>query len=102
MSRGRKRKGAPTHVLWREDGTVEFVTLDGYSPDNPDLTPMPPGIDPEACGNVFDHQTRTIRRDPDAPRRRRRAAAEAWLAAMPDGALDLLAARLAQKLGRKD
>ena len=22
MSRGRKRKGAPTHVLWREDGTV--------------------------------------------------------------------------------
>jgi hypothetical protein len=49
--------GAPTHVLWR-DGAVEFVTLDGLDADNPDLVPIPEGLDLDWVSPDF--ETRTL------------------------------------------
>jgi hypothetical protein len=38
----------PTHVLWRQDGTFEIVSLNGLNPDHPDLTPLPGGFEASA------------------------------------------------------
>jgi hypothetical protein len=35
----------PTHALWRGDGSVEIVSLNGIDPESPDLTGLPEGFD---------------------------------------------------------
>jgi len=52
--------GPPTHILWRED-SAEFVTLDGYDEENPDLEPLPEGVVHEFA--LIDLQARTIALD---------------------------------------
>lgn len=52
-----------THILWREDGP-EFVDLEqgGIDPENPDLEPLPDGLDTDFI--TFDPVARTIAPDP--------------------------------------
>lgn len=51
--------GPPTHVLWREDGSVEYVRPDGY--ETAELEPLPEDFDPETY--TADPVTQTLTQD---------------------------------------